>query len=191
MAFKMRNSVIHGTRIHGEMLALNYECCGDKPEDGRAASSAFQHTHTDAPFMSNKFMGERNKAIKAGESSFTVDGKSYEVTGDKTPFEKGGCGNPTLGADNVNVQSPNAPYRYRNGYAFKENHANKEKSYMDKVYAQINKMMGDTGTNFTAKDLAGMSEQERIGNIDGYEKGDFSRMMRKAKNIVKGPDTQK
>ena len=74
---------------------------------------------------------------------------------------------------------------------FKENHANKEKSYMDKVYAQINKMMGDTGTNFTAKDLAGMSEQERIGNIDGYEKGDFSRMMRRAKNIVKGPDTQK
>tara|TARA_R100000329_G_scaffold7656_1_gene9177 strand:+ start:4405 stop:4950 length:546 start_codon:yes stop_codon:yes gene_type:complete len=122
MAFKMRNSVIHGTRIHGEMLALNYDCCGDKPEDGRAASSAFQHTHADAPFMSNKFMGERNKAIKAGESSFTVDGKSYEVTGDKTPFEKGGCGNPTLGADNVNVQSPNAPYRYRNGYAFKNKH---------------------------------------------------------------------
>ena len=63
---------------------------------------------------------------------------------------------------------------------FKENHTNKEKSYMDKVYAQVDKMMG-----------AGMSEQERIGNIDGYEKGDFSRMMRRAKNIVKGPDTKK
>ena len=181
----MRNSVIHGTRIHGEMLALNYDCCGDKPEDGRAASSAFQHT--ESPLMSNKFMGERNKAIKAGETSFTVDGKSYEVTGDKTPFEKGGCGNPMLGADNVVAQSANAPYRYRNGYAFKKNHP----EFMDKVYAKVDEMMGDTGTNFTAKDLAGMSEQERIGNIDGYEKGDFSRMVSRAKNIVTGPDTQK
>ena len=67
----------------------------------------------------------------------------------------------------------------------KESFTDREESYMDKVYAQVDKMMGDTGTGFSAQDLANMSEQERIGNIDGYEKGDFSKMVAKAKNIVK------
>ena len=31
----------------------------------------------------NEFSGERDKAIKAGKDSFTVDGKTYPVTGDK------------------------------------------------------------------------------------------------------------
>lgn len=119
MAFKKRNSVVHGTRIHGEMLALNYDACACNLEDGRSESSAFQHTHTDSAFMSNKFMGEREKAIKAGEKSFNVGNKTYEVTGDTKPFQKGGCGNPVLGADNVVAQSASAPYKYKNGYAFK------------------------------------------------------------------------
>ena len=108
--------------MHGEILALNYDCCGDKPDDGRAASSAFQHN---GPLLSNAFMGARNEAIKAGKDTFTLNNKTYKVTGDKTttekegPFDKGGCGNPTLGVDNVKVQSASAPYRYKNGYAFK------------------------------------------------------------------------
>tara|TARA_A100001515_G_scaffold39971_1_gene31400 strand:- start:276 stop:725 length:450 start_codon:yes stop_codon:yes gene_type:complete len=118
MAFKKRTSVIHGSRVHGEILALNYDCCGDKPEDGRAASSAFQHNGS--PLMSNAFMGARNEAIKSGKETFTVDNKTYKVTGDKgSAFNKGGCGNPTLGVDNVKVQSASAPYKYKNGYAFK------------------------------------------------------------------------
>ena len=122
MAFKTRNAVIHGTRIHDKMLALDYDTCGCNLPDGRSKSSAFQHTHTDTDtaFMSNEFMGERAKAIKAGADSFTVGGKTYEVTGDTKPFQKSGCGNPMLGADNVVPHSSSAPYRYKNGYTIKK-----------------------------------------------------------------------
>mgnify|MGYP003113683341 CR=1 FL=1 len=94
MAFKKRNSVIHGTRIHDEILALNYDACDCRMEDGRSPSAAFQHN---GPLLSNKFMGERNEAIKAGKETFTVDNKTYKVTGDKKPF----------------------PKKYKNGYSFK------------------------------------------------------------------------
>jgi len=117
MAFKKRTSVIHGSRVHGEILALNYDCCGDKPEDGRAASSAFQHN---GPLLKgNAFVVARNEAIKSGKKTFSLNGETFPVKGDTTSaFDKGGCGNPKLGVDNVNVQSASAPYRYKNGYAF-------------------------------------------------------------------------
>lgn len=174
MAFKMRNSVIHGTRIHGEMLALNYDCCGDKPEDGRAASSAFQHTHTDAPFM-NKFMGERSKAIKAGKDTFTVNGETFPVKGDpESAFNKGGCGNPTLGADNVNVQSPNAPYRYKNGYAFKSKHE-KTNDLKHPLYGKLPSWAKKTFDNLSESDKKFQIENNKsesqilnaLGDISG------------------------
>tara|TARA_R100000479_G_C6334276_1_gene182782 strand:+ start:27 stop:521 length:495 start_codon:yes stop_codon:yes gene_type:complete len=35
----------------------------------------------ETPLESNKFIGERKKAIDAGKDSFVVDGKTYKVTG--------------------------------------------------------------------------------------------------------------
>jgi len=35
----------------------------------------------ETPLESNKFIGERKKAIDAGENSFVVNGKTYKVTG--------------------------------------------------------------------------------------------------------------
>ena len=35
----------------------------------------------ETPLESNKFIGERKKAIDAGKDSFIVDGKTYKVTG--------------------------------------------------------------------------------------------------------------
>ena len=35
----------------------------------------------ETPLESNKFIGERKKAIDAGEDSFVVNGKTYKVTG--------------------------------------------------------------------------------------------------------------
>tara|TARA_Y100000401_G_scaffold95892_1_gene82776 strand:+ start:2193 stop:2588 length:396 start_codon:yes stop_codon:yes gene_type:complete len=100
MAFKKRNSVIHGTRIHDEMLALNYDACDCRMEDGRSPSAAFQHNGS--PLMSNAFMGARNEAIEAGKDTFTLNNKTYKVTGDtKTKDTKA------------------FPKKYKNGYAFK------------------------------------------------------------------------
>ena len=54
-------------------------------------------------------------------------------------------------------------------------------SKMDQVYAEVTKKMGDTGGGYTARDVAGMSEKERVGNIDGYEPGSFQKLMNAAK----------
>jgi|TARA_R100000084_G_C4622081_1_gene133701 hypothetical protein len=67
----------------------------------------------------------------------------------------------------------------------KESFTDREEAYMDRVYAQVQKDMGDTGTTYSAEDIANMTEEERIGNIDGYVKGDFAKQLAEAKKKVK------
>ena len=55
---------------------------------------------------------------------------------------------------------------------------------MDKVYAEVSKTMGDSG-GYDIGEIVAMSEEERIGNIDGYESGDFAEMVAEAKKKVK------
>jgi len=43
----------------------------------------------ETPLESNKFIGERKKAIDAGEDSFVVNGKTYKVTGSPAKFVGG------------------------------------------------------------------------------------------------------
>ena len=68
--------------------------------------------------------------------------------------------------------------------AFKQKE-DKKKVNMDAIYAEVTKMMGDSGV-FYAKEIAAMSEKEREGNIDGYEIGDFDRMVAEAKKRLEG-----
>tara|TARA_R100001082_G_scaffold32294_2_gene16570 strand:+ start:40 stop:408 length:369 start_codon:yes stop_codon:yes gene_type:complete len=72
------------------------------------------------------------------------------------------------------------PLKQKEEKSFTDN----EESYMDKVYAEVSKMMGDSG-GYDIGEIVAMSEKERIGNIDGYESGDFAKMVAKAKKKVK------
>ena len=65
-----------------------------------------------------------------------------------------------------------------------ESFTDSEESYMDKVYAEVSKTMGDSG-GYDIGEIVAMSEEERIGNIDGYESGDFAEMVAEAKKKVK------
>tara|TARA_R100001082_G_scaffold101352_1_gene70878 strand:+ start:53 stop:379 length:327 start_codon:yes stop_codon:yes gene_type:complete len=68
--------------------------------------------------------------------------------------------------------------------AFKQKEG-KKKVNMDEVYKILDEKMGHT-EGFSAKEIAAMSEKEREGNIDGYEIGDFDRMVAEAKKQLEG-----
>ena len=56
MAYKRRSSMIQGSRLHKEKLALNCSMDNTSGPDGRANSSAFQHNnHGGADFIENHF----------------------------------------------------------------------------------------------------------------------------------------
>lgn len=56
MAYKRRSSMIQGSRLHKEKLALNCSMDNTSGPDGRANSSAFQHNnHGGAEFIDNHF----------------------------------------------------------------------------------------------------------------------------------------
>jgi hypothetical protein len=56
MAHKRRGSMIQGSRLHKEKLALNCSMDDSSLPDGRAKSSAFQHSdHGGAEFIDNHF----------------------------------------------------------------------------------------------------------------------------------------
>ena len=67
----------------------------------------------------------------------------------------------------------------------KESFTDKEEAYMDRVYAEVAKNMGDTGGGYDIGDIVAMTEKERMGNIDDYEKGDFAKMVAEAKKKIK------
>ena len=73
--------------------------------------------------------------------------------------------------------------------AFKQKE-DKKKVNMDAIYAEVTKMMGDSG-GFSAKEIADMSEKERERNIDGYEKGDFNKLIEKAKKKLLAASKEK
>ena len=49
-----------------------------------AAAKMLSPNKMETPLESNKFIGERKKAIDTGKDSFVVDGKTYKVTGSPT-----------------------------------------------------------------------------------------------------------
>jgi hypothetical protein len=53
----------------------------------------------------------------------------------------------------------------------------KGKPSMDEILAE---MKLDNQEGFTKKEIANMSEKERIGNLDGYAEGDFTKMKKAA-----------
>tara|TARA_R100000234_G_C4937822_1_gene151519 strand:- start:3 stop:719 length:717 start_codon:yes stop_codon:yes gene_type:complete len=66
-----------------------------------------------------------------------------------------------------------------------------QKIDMNKVYAYMDKNMSSGFEGFTAKQIAGMSERERTGNFDGYEKGSFDKMIKRAKNALSKKKTKR
>jgi hypothetical protein len=66
-----------------------------------------------------------------------------------------------------------------------ESFTDKEESYMDRVYAEVGKNMGDTGGGYDIGDIVAMTEEEREGNIDDYEPGDLAKMVAEAKKKIK------
>jgi len=79
------------------------------------------------------------------------------------------------------------PGRDEFGYQIKEKESftDKEETYMDRVYAEVAKNMGDSGTTYSVIDIANMTEKERLGNITDYEPGQFARMVAEAKKKIK------
>ena len=85
MAYKKNRTIIQGTALHKDMLNIAREgYSGNNLPDGRHASGAFQKK--DSAFMSNKFVGELMKAREAGDKTFTVDNKTYDVEGGDKPL---------------------------------------------------------------------------------------------------------
>ena len=85
MAYKKNRTIIQGTALHKNMLNIAREgYSGNNMPDGRHASAAFQKN--DPAFMSNKFVGELMKASDAGDKTFTVDNKTYNVEGGDKPL---------------------------------------------------------------------------------------------------------
>ena len=85
MAYKKNRTIIQGTALHKDMLNIAREgYSGNNMPDGRHASAAFQKN--DSAFMNNKFVGELMKAREAGDKTFTVDNKTYDVEGGALPM---------------------------------------------------------------------------------------------------------
>ena len=63
MAYKRRSSMIQGSRLHKEKLALNCSMDNTSGPDGRANSSAFQHNnHGGADFIENHFASAMHRS---------------------------------------------------------------------------------------------------------------------------------
>ena len=74
-----------------------------------------------------------------------------------------------------------SPFDKKDTIKEEKSFTDKEESYMDRVYAQVQKDMGDSGTTFSAVDIANMSEKERAGNINDYEPDSFNKMVQEMK----------
>ena len=66
-AYKMKNSVLHMGAKHGTPIHANYA----------------------SPAKGNAFIGAKMAAEKAGKDTFTVDGKTFNVTGGGSPADMG------------------------------------------------------------------------------------------------------
>jgi len=82
------------------------------------------------------------------------------------------------------------PFKMR-GFSGFGNSPIAKKTDMNEVYAYIDKNMSSGFEGFTAKEIAGMSESERFGNFDGYEKGDFNKMIKRAKSQISKKKTKR
>ena len=82
------------------------------------------------------------------------------------------------------------PFKMR-GFSGFGNSPIAKKTDMNKVYAYLDDRYGGTFEGFTAKEIAGMSESERTGNFDGYEKGDFNKMIKQAKSEISKKKTKR
>ena len=59
------------------------------------------------------------------------------------------------------------------------------RKYMDKVYSEVVKYLGPDAEGFSGREIANMTEKERVGNFNDYAPGDFDNLVREAKERLK------
>lgn len=89
MAYKRRSSMIQGSRLHKEKLALNCAMDNTSGLDGRANSSAFQHNnHGAAEFTDNHFASGMHRTDAPGPMQKHHDEKEKSYPSSYTQEDK-------------------------------------------------------------------------------------------------------
>ena len=123
MAYKRRSSMIQGSRLHKEKLALNCSMDNTSGPDGRANSSAFQHNnHGGAEFIDNHFPSgmhrsegpmQKHEEGHDSEKEPMIAGETGQTSDYETEFMNDMI---ATGQGPRKPKSPGVPYRYKNGY---------------------------------------------------------------------------
>ena len=124
MAYKRRSSMIQGSRLHKEKLALNCSMDNTSGPDGRANSSAFQHNnHGGAEFIDNHFPSGMHRSggpMQKHEEGHNSEEKEPMIageTGQTSDYEREFMNDMiATGQGPRKPKTPGAPYRYKNGY---------------------------------------------------------------------------